>query len=146
MKTQKKKTKGTPNSVDKHVGNRLRFRRSLMGLSQEKLGEAIGLTFQQIQKYEKGQNRISAGRLYQFGKTLDVPVSYFYENLQEPSSSGKILKAESKEVIDGDLLEQKETIDLVRAYYSIENEKMRKAFIEFLKTTGKIMPTYSSKK
>ena len=68
-----RKTKGTPDSVDVHVGQRLRVRRSLLGMSQEKLAEAIGLTFQQIQKYERGVNRVSAGRLFQFSKILDVP-------------------------------------------------------------------------
>src|SRR4051812_16255430 len=81
MATQTRKTKGTPDPVDVHVGQRLRVRRSLMGLSQEKLAESIGLTFQQIQKYERGMNRISAGRLYQFSKILDVPVTYFYDQI-----------------------------------------------------------------
>ena len=79
MAARARKTKGTPDPVDVHVGQRLRVRRSLLGLSQEKLADSIGLTFQQIQKYERGMNRISAGRLYQFSKILDVPVAYFYD-------------------------------------------------------------------
>ncbi len=72
--------------VDVHVGRRFRVRRTLLGLSQEKLGEALGLTFQQVQKYESGANRISASRLYQIGHLLDVPVSYFFEELTEPET------------------------------------------------------------
>ena len=77
----KRRTKGKPDDIDKHVGKRLKKRRLLLGLSQEKLAEAIGLTFQQVQKYERGVNRIAAGRLYWFAKILGVPVSYFYEDL-----------------------------------------------------------------
>ncbi|MBL4614923.1 MAG: helix-turn-helix transcriptional regulator, partial [Magnetovibrio sp.] len=72
---------GTPRPVDVHVGARLRQRRTLLGMSQEKLGEAVGLTFQQIQKYERGANRIGASRLYQLSNVLDVSVSYFFEEM-----------------------------------------------------------------
>jgi len=84
------KTKGTPDDVDRHVGQRLRLRRTLRGLSQAKLGEAVNVTFQQIQKYENGMNRVSAGRLFHFSKILDVPVEHFYKGLDEvkPSSGG----------------------------------------------------------
>ena len=77
----RQKTKGTPDEIDVHVGARLRLRRTLLGISQEKLANAIDLTFQQVQKYEKGLNRISAGRLYQFSRILDVPVTFFYDNI-----------------------------------------------------------------
>jgi len=80
QKSGPRKTKGKPNSMDEHVGARLRLRRGLIGLSQEKLAEAIGLTFQQIQKYERGTNRISAGRLHDLSRILDVPVSYFFDS------------------------------------------------------------------
>lgn len=83
MTTTKKKPKGGPDPVDIHVGLRLRMRRSILGISQDKLAKSVGLTFQQIQKYERGTNRVSAGRLYQFAKLLDVPVIYFYEQLGE---------------------------------------------------------------
>ena len=76
------KTKGKPCETDVHVGHRLRLRRSFLGLSQEKLADALELTFQQVQKYERGVNRISAGRLWEMSKILDVPVSYFYEGLE----------------------------------------------------------------
>lgn len=75
----KKEGDATPDPVDIHVGARLRMRRAMVGFSQERLAEAVGLTFQQVQKYERGTNRVSASRLYQFGKVLDVPVGYFFE-------------------------------------------------------------------
>ena len=75
--------KGGPNPVDIHVGARLRLRRTLLGMSQDKLGQALGLTFQQIQKYERGANRIGSSRLYQLGQILDVPVSYFFDDMTE---------------------------------------------------------------
>src|ERR1041385_4815801 len=78
---------GAPNPVDVHVGQRVRMRRVLLGMSQEKLGAALGLTFQQIQKYERGANRIGSGRLYQLAKVLDVPLSYFYDELPGAASA-----------------------------------------------------------
>ncbi|WP_348657957.1 helix-turn-helix transcriptional regulator [uncultured Thalassospira sp.] len=78
---------GAPNPVDVHVGSRVRLRRTLLGMSQEKLGEAIGLTFQQIQKYERGANRVGASRLYDLSKALDVPVSFFFDAYEEGTSS-----------------------------------------------------------
>ncbi|MFT3988184.1 helix-turn-helix domain-containing protein [Aestuariivirga sp.] len=74
-------TKRDPNFIDVHVGNRIRMRRQIVGMSQEKLGELLGITFQQVQKYEKGSNRISASRLYHAAKTLGVPVQFFFEDL-----------------------------------------------------------------
>lgn len=74
---------GTPNPIDVHVGSRVRLRRTLLGLSQERLGEAVGLTFQQIQKYERGANRIGASRLFEFSRILDVPVSFFFDDMSE---------------------------------------------------------------
>ena len=72
---------GYPNPVDVHVGNRMRQRRTLLGMSQEKLGEALGLTFQQVQKYERGMNRVSASRLFDLSRVLDVPIAYFFEEM-----------------------------------------------------------------
>ncbi len=139
--TPPKKTKGTPDTVDVHVGNRLRVRRSLMGLSQEKLAEAIGITFQQIQKYERGVNRISAGRLFQFSKILDVPVAYFYDQIAQGSNDrgpyaaqGMADNGQEAFENDGDVMQKKETIDLVRVYYSIEDPAKRKEILRFIKT------------
>lgn len=85
---RKRGRRGSPESwsVDAHVGQRVRMRRTLLGMSQEKLGEAIGLTFQQVQKYERGSNRISAGTLYRLGQVLDVPVSFFFDCYDDPQS------------------------------------------------------------
>ena len=77
----------SPNPVDLHVGGRIRMRRRILGVSQEKLAEALGLTFQQVQKYERGANRVSASKLYEIAKTLQAPITYFFEGLADPVSS-----------------------------------------------------------
>ena len=138
MAKEKRKTKGTPDSVDVHVGQRLRVRRSLLGLSQEKLAEAIGLTFQQIQKYERGMNRISAGRLFQFSRILEVPVAYFFENLGEAAANQSMAFGmadnDQEEFSSEDLMQNKETLDLIRMYYSIEDVRLRKDIFKFIKS------------
>ncbi|MCK5273962.1 MAG: helix-turn-helix transcriptional regulator, partial [Alphaproteobacteria bacterium] len=114
--------RGEPNPVDILVGIRVRLRRTLLGLSQEKLAEAIGLTFQQIQKYERGANRISASRMYALARVLDVPVAFFFEDMP-PEISGKGGKpvpglAEKYQAeFSHDPLAKRETLELVRAYY-----------------------------
>lgn len=134
---EKRKTKGTPDKVDVHVGQRLRVRRSLLGMSQEKLAEAIDLTFQQVQKYERGINRISAGRLFQFSKILDVPIGYFYDRIGDDASAATYdgLSDNKQEAFGGedDVMQSKETIDLVRAYYSIADPAKRKETLRFIK-------------
>jgi transcriptional regulator with XRE-family HTH domain len=134
----KKKKKGTPNEVDVHVGQRLRVRRSLLGLSQEKLAEAIGLTFQQVQKYERGTNRVSAGRLFELSNVLDVPVSYFFDQVSETIGKQKALKGLSDNKQEGfengDTMSRKETLDLVRIYYSVEDPEARKDILKFVKS------------
>ena len=111
---------GKPNPVDIHVGSRVRLRRTLLGLSQEKLGEAVGLTFQQIQKYERGANRIGASRLYHLSRVLDVPVSFFFEGLDgQAPDTGEA---------QGDVLTDKEALELVRSYYAIPETQRRRLF------------------
>ncbi len=116
----------TPNPVDVHVGGRMRLRRTLLGYSQEKLGDAVGLTFQQIQKYERGANRVSASRLYQFSKILNVPVAFFFDAMppavdaDQPGST-----AGEEETFDQQQLAQRETAKLVRAYYAIADPAVR---------------------
>lgn len=132
----KKNTKGSPDDVDVHVGKRLRVRRSLMGMSQEKLAAAIGLTFQQIQKYERGINRVSAGRLFQFSKILDVPVGYFYDQILGENDSASYGLSDNEQAPFGgsdDVMQTKETIELVRSYYSIEDPAKRKETLRFIK-------------
>jgi transcriptional regulator with XRE-family HTH domain len=118
--------------VDAHVGGRLRERRILLGLSQTRLGESLGLSFQQIQKYERGIDRISVGRLVHLAHVLEVPITYFFDELSEAGitdgSDGPALgilrpgKAETAE----DPMSKRETLELVRAYYQIEQPELRK--------------------
>ena len=113
-------------AVDAHVGGRVRTRRTLLGLSQERLGEALGLTFQQVQKYEKGSNRIGASRLYHISKILDVPVSYFYEDMPDELGRQTLPVGQpTREESEPDTMHKRETLELVRAYYRIENAAVR---------------------
>src|SRR3954449_7580465 len=110
----------TPNPIDIRVGARLRLRRSMLGLSQAKLGEAIGLTFQQVQKYERGANRIGASRLHELSRVLDVPISFFFDDtdpVRAPATGG--FAEPPAQAFESDSLRKQETIELVRAYSSI---------------------------
>src|SRR5437016_10124339 len=98
----------TPNPVDVHVGSRVRLRRTLLGMSQEKLGEAIGLTFQQVQKYERGANRIGASRLFDLSRVLDVPVSFFFDDMAHETAGRQGGFAESQEAFDSKELSKPE--------------------------------------
>lgn len=113
------------NEIDFHVGKRIRRRRRLLGLTQQQLAESVGIRFQQIQKYESGANRVSASRLYEIAEALDAPVQYFYEGLE---SSG-VEPAADGDGVASDILSQKETLDLVRAYYKL-NERPRRRLLE----------------
>jgi transcriptional regulator with XRE-family HTH domain len=143
MTDKKQKTKGKPDPVDIHVGHRLRVRRSLLGLSQEKLADAIGLTFQQIQKYERGMNRITAGRLYQFSKILEVPITYFFDKFGSETSNQNFQAAlsdnDQENLMDGNVMNSKETLELIRAYYAIDNAKARKEIYRFIKSMSEHM-------
>ena len=130
---------GKPNPVDIHVGSRVRLRRTLLGLSQEKLGEAIGLTFQQIQKYERGANRVGASRLYALSRVLDVPPAFFFEEMPAEISGkgGKGVPglAEGPQAeFARDPLAKRETLELVRAYYRIKNAGVRKKLFDLAKS------------
>src|SRR5476649_478391 len=109
----------TPSPVDVHVGSRVRLRRTLLGMSQEKLGEAIGLTFQQVQKYERGANRVGASRLYDLSRVLDVPIAFFFDDMPAPSAERGHGLAEPAATYESDPLLKRETLELVRAYYKI---------------------------
>ncbi len=133
---------GRPRPVDVHVGSRVRLRRTMLGMSQEKLGHAIELSFQQVQKYERGTNRIGASRLYQLGKVLDVPVSYFFDDMPpEIAQTGRRrpfgFSESEAAVYEADVLAKRETLELVRAYYRIKNEKVRKRVFELAKALAK---------
>jgi transcriptional regulator with XRE-family HTH domain len=115
----------------------LRQRRSLLGLSQEKLAEQVGITFQQIQKYENGANRISASRLFEFSKVLDIPVTFFFENSNDAGLRIASGFAENEQAdFEGpeDVMKRKETLELIRVYYSIENPKVRKDLFKLVKS------------
>ncbi|HTE35730.1 MAG TPA: helix-turn-helix domain-containing protein [Reyranella sp.] len=129
--------------VDIHVGMRTRQRRTLLGMSQERLGDAVGLTFQQIQKYEKGSNRLSASRMWEFSKVLEVPITYFFDEMPGDggmNGRGRKLKggAEVATPFDHakDPLIKRETLELVRAYYKIEKPRVRKRLFEMTKSLG----------
>ena len=128
-----------PNPIDVHVGQRLRQRRVLAGLSQEKLARMVGITFQQIQKYERGANRIVASRLYQLAQVLDVPVNYFFE---DTGAEGNQTAPAEKPGLAGlhalnhDIMAERETLELVRTYYSIENETVRRRAFDLLRALG----------
>lgn len=133
---------GRPNPVDVHVGSRVRLRRTLLGLSQEKLGEAIGLTFQQVQKYERGANRIGSSRLYDLSRVLEVPVSFFFEDMPSAVANGSPAQrrgmAEEKAGYEPepDPMARRETLELVRAYYKIKDPRVRKRLFEMTKALG----------
>ncbi len=118
--------------VDKHVGTRLRTRRTLLGLSQTALADSLDLTFQQVQKYEKGSNRIGASRLYQIGRVLDVPVAYFFEEMPEGLDGATNPPTESG-APERDTMLRRETLELVRAYYKIEAPTVRRRMRELIK-------------
>ena len=135
---RKRRTKSDkPNPIDVHVGSRVRLRRTLLGMSQEKLGEAIGLTFQQVQKYERGANRIGASRLYDLGRVLDVPVSFFFDDINpdmmkaqaEPAATAQGAPAR----YEPDPMMRRETLELVRAYYRIPDPQIRRRLFDLTK-------------
>jgi len=120
-----------PNPVDVHVGGRVRLRRTLLGMSQEKLGDAIGLTFQQVQKYERGANRIGASRLYDLSRVLDVPVSYFFEEFGD--SAAVASNEASPESYQANPMMKRETLELVRAYLRITDPQIKRRLFELAK-------------
>jgi transcriptional regulator with XRE-family HTH domain len=124
----------------------MRLRRTLLGMSQEKLGEAIGLTFQQVQKYERGANRIGASRLFDLSRVLDVPVSYFFDDMadqvqaQSPVNiiKGSVGLSEEPATFEADPMTKRETLELVRAYYNITDPQVRKRVYELAKALAAV--------
>jgi transcriptional regulator with XRE-family HTH domain len=131
-----------PNPVDTHVGTRVRLRRTLLGMSQEKLGEAIGLTFQQVQKYERGANRIGASRLYDLSQVLDVPVSFFFDDMPEgtlssiDSATGLGLSEGSQSSFShhADPMSQPDTAELARAFSSLDDVVVRRRIYDLARS------------
>lgn len=136
-------TKSHP--VDVHVGARMRQRRTLLGMSQTKVGNAVGLTFQQIQKYERGSNRIGSSRLFEFAKVLDVPVSHFFDEMPSNVLAGRPMSGRGHKSFGEagtpfeqgkDPLIKRETLELVRAYYKIREAQVRKRIFDTVKAVG----------
>ena len=127
-----------PNPVDKYVGSRVRMRRIMLGMSQEKLGEALGLTFQQIQKYEKGTNRVGASRLQAIASVLKVPVSFFFDDAPN-GTDGAPARGMAEEGNGGfvyDFLNSAEGLQLNRAFMKIADAKVRRKVIDLVKALG----------
>ena len=128
------------NAVDVHVGKRVRLRRTLLGMSQEQLGASLNITFQQVQKYERGANRISASRLWDISQILDVQISYFFDDMTDDtmrSSPRRVSRGENIDFDDDnvrDPMARRETLELVRTYSSIESSKVRKRISEMVKS------------
>jgi transcriptional regulator with XRE-family HTH domain len=125
-----------PNPVDAHVGSRVRLRRMLLGMSQERLGESMGLTFQQVQKYEKGVNRIGASRLFQISKILDVPVQFFFEEAPHVGGDGTPARGMAEPDSEAFILEflnSREGLELNRAFVKIPDPKVRKSVVDLVR-------------
>ena len=131
---------GISSPVDVHVGARVRVRRTLLGMNQTKLGDAIGVTFQQVQKYENGANRISASRLFDLSRVFDVPIEYFFDDMPKAVAASSpalgVGKAKKLPSYQPDPMATRETLELVRAYYKITDPEIRKRLRELTKALG----------
>lgn len=129
-----------PDPIDIYVGSRVRLRRTMMGMSQEQLGDALGLTFQQVQKYERGANRMGSSRLFKIAQILNVPVAYFFDDIpDEPGSSS--LDHEAVDAVDPKLMIKRETLELTRAFHKITTAESRQALIDVINKLADNDPT-----
>ena len=145
---------GAPNPVDVHVGNRIKLRRTLLGLSQDRLATLLGLTFQQVQKYERGMNRVGASRLWDISKVLETPIGFFFEDMDKsvasqsprmfnlPEEEINFLEKE-EETYTVDPMQKKETLELVKAYYKIPNRKAARHLFDLIIAMSKSANNYS---
>ncbi|NIJ57005.1 transcriptional regulator with XRE-family HTH domain [Pseudochelatococcus lubricantis] len=124
----------TANKIDKHVGSRVKARRQELGISQEKLGNALGVTFQQVQKYEKGTNRISASRLQQIGAVLGVPAAFFFEGLQELATTVPGFTERATAPYMPEVISTEEGLQLIRAFLRIPDQNVRRRIIELVES------------
>ncbi len=136
---------GGPDPIDIHVGKRVKLRRTLLHISQEQLAGDIGVTFQQVQKYESGHNRVSASRLFDISRVLNCPIAYFFEDIGPETTderttptarSGETLAEESAD-FDADPMQRTETLELVRAYWRLHNADLRRNVLELLTNISK---------
>ncbi|MDE2006154.1 MAG: helix-turn-helix transcriptional regulator [Rhodospirillales bacterium] len=132
---------GRPSPIDVHVGSRIRLRRTLLGMSQERLGDQLGLTFQQVQKYERGVNRVGASRLFDLARVLDVPISFFFDDMPDAVAGPLAMSArrlhglsETQDPFGDDTMSRRETLELVRAYYRISDPSVRKRVFDLIKS------------
>lgn len=127
-----------PHPVDVYVGKRLRMRRTILGMSQEAIGNAIGVTFQQVQKYERGINRMGSSRLFDFSRILSIPVSYFFEGYDVETGAspayGQGMTEESAAQFEHEKMTSRETLEMMRAYYRITDPHVRKRVFELMKS------------
>ncbi|MDC9701155.1 MAG: helix-turn-helix transcriptional regulator [Alphaproteobacteria bacterium] len=126
--------KKLPHPVDVHVGGRVRLRRALLKMSQERLASSLGLTFQQIQKYEKGSNRIGASRLWDISKTLNTPISYFYEGLAVSLERSKGLAEDEQHDYITEFYQSSDGLQLVRAFIGIKDPRIRRNIAQFVRS------------
>jgi transcriptional regulator with XRE-family HTH domain len=135
-------SKGFPNPIDVHVGNRIRLRRTLLGITQEKLADKLGLTFQQIQKYEKGENRVSSSRLFELTRMLSVEMSFFFDEMSEQvqeQTPSRLLSIKALPELDDarDPTAKRETLELVRAYYKIPDPDIRRRLTDLVRSLSR---------
>jgi transcriptional regulator with XRE-family HTH domain len=124
--------KKAPNPIDRHVGSRVRMRRMMLSMSQEKLGDALGLTFQQVQKYEKGTNRIGASRLQQISNILHVPVAFLFDGAPDTPGSTRSAKDTPSPAYVADFLATSDGLALTKAFMQIEDPKLRRRIVDLV--------------
>ncbi len=135
--TRPSKTQKTPSPIDKHVGSRVRMQRMLVGISQEKLGDALGLTFQQVQKYEKGTNRIGASRLHSIAGVLGVPIDFFYRGAPSPQGRGSAASRAGGDAV-ADFLLTRDGVDLVKGFLAITDPQVRRRVVNLVEALGAV--------
>ncbi|MCJ8510057.1 helix-turn-helix domain-containing protein [Rhizobium lemnae] len=123
--------KKTPNPIDVHVGSRIRLRRTMLGMSQEKLGDSLGITFQQVQKYEKGANRVGASRLQHIAEILNVPIPFFFEG------SPGAMEDDGKQESTSDFMNSKECVALAAAFAAIDDKRVRQSILGLVRSLSK---------
>jgi transcriptional regulator with XRE-family HTH domain len=131
---EKTMTKKSPNPIDRHVGSRVRMRRMMIGMSQEKLGEKLGITFQQIQKYEKGTNRVGASRLQQIATVLAVPPAFFFEGAPVPESAAGAMAESYSPAYVSDFLATSDGLALTKAFMKIKDLKVRRRIVDLVES------------